>query len=250
MKALIDADQVAIACAFTAEEESAGIACSRAGQMVESILADSGADSYELWLSGPENFRKSVYPEYKATRKSPRPKWEQEVKQYLVDEWQANYSDGVEADDMLGIRQYEIHKFEQAFKSVHHFDAGYLPDTFESIICHQDKDINQIAGWHFNWELKRLGEVIKEKSTYFVKPDDGDFLFFYQLLVGDSVDNIKGAPGIGAKKATGILHGCSNNRERYEQCLSQFSCEEELDMNAKCVYIWRKYNDNWRNLIE
>lgn len=227
MRAIIDADQLAIACAFTAEEETAGIACSRAGEMVERLLADTGATEYELWLSGPTNFRKAVYPEYKATRKQPRPKWEHEVKQYLVDHWQANWSDGVEADDMLGIRQ-----------------------TTDTILCHQDKDINQIAGWHHRWETKRLGTVIKEKQTYSVEPDAGDYLFFHQLLCGDSVDNIKGVVGIGPKKAAGILYGCENNLQRYEAIRDLFSCDEELELNAQCVYIWRKYNDSWRNLIE
>lgn len=227
MRALIDADNVAIASAWSAENEDVGIAMARAGQMVERILYDSGATEYELWLSGGHNFRYSVYPEYKANRLTmPRPKWEQEVKQSLVDHWQANRTDGIEADDMLGIRQ-----------------------TNDTIICHLDKDMNQIAGYHYNWELVREGKVVREKQTYFVTPEDADYFFFYQLLVGDPTDNIKGIKGIGPKKAAGILHGCESNRERYEAVLERYSCEEELDMNAQCVYIHRKHNDNWRNLI-
>lgn len=252
MRALIDADNVAIASAWSAENETVEIAMARSGQMVERILYDAGATEYELWLSGGNNFRYQVYPEYKANRLTmPRPKWEQEVKQYLVDQWQANRTDGIEADDMLGIRQWQL---KPRFGSAMVKTEGTSYDTWEfgseSIICHLDKDMNQIAGHHYNWELVREGKVVREKQTYFVTPEDADYFFFYQLLVGDPTDNIKGIKGIGPKKAAGILHGCESNRERYEAVLERYSCEEELDMNAQCVYIHRKHNDSWRNLIE
>lgn len=118
------------------------------------------------------------------------------------------------------------------------------------IICALDKDLNQIPGLHYSWELRREGKVIREKQLYTITPEEGDYWFFYQLLVGDPTDNIKGINGIGPKKAAGILHGCESNRERYEAVLERYSCEEELDMNAQCVYIWRKNNDSWRNLID
>ena len=228
--ALIDGDNVAIAAAWSAEEEDEGIACARAVRMVETILFDTGATDYELWLSGPNNFRYNVYPEYKGNRLGmPRPKWEHQVKDFLKREWSANVTDGIEADDMLGIRQYQLE---------------------DSIICHLDKDMNQIKGQHYNWELWRKGVVIREKQIYTITPEEGDYWFFYQLLVGDPTDNIKGINGIGPKKAAGILHGCESNQERYEAVLERYSCEEELDMNAQCVFIHRKHNDNWRSIID
>lgn len=230
MRALIDGDNVAIACAWSAELEDVGICLARLDTMLDNILVDTKSTEYEVWLSGSANFRYNIYPEYKGNRIGmPRPRWEHEAKQHLHDKWQANVSDGIEADDMLGIRQYEL---------------------TNTIICHLDKDMNQIKGPHYNWELWRKGKVIREKQLYTITPEEGDYWFFYQLLVGDSTDNIKGIDGIGPKKAAGILHGCESNRERYEAVLERYSCEEELDMNAQCVYIWRKPNDSWRNLIE
>lgn len=228
MKALIDADNVAIACAFAAADKSEQDAKDYASLMLDGILKDVNADSYELWLSGGDNFRYNVYPEYKANRKDQvRPEYEQVVKQHMVDHWQANYSEGLEADDMLGIRQTE-----------------------DTIICHLDKDLNQIKGLHFNWELKRLGEIVREKRIYTTSAEEADYWFFYQLLVGDTVDNIKGVKGIGPKKAAGMLYGCETNMQRYEQVLSAYrGDEEELNINAECVYIWRKPNDNWRNIL-
>ena len=229
MRALIDADNLAFACAASAEEEDVEVACTRADSFIENILAETGATEYELWFSGDNNFRYNVYPEYKGNRKaSYRPLWEKEVKQYITEKWEANWTDDIEADDMLGIRQLEC---------------------TDTILAHLDKDLNQIKGLHYNWELRRLGEVVREKRIYTVSNEEADYWFFYQLLVGDTTDNIKGVQGIGPKKAAGILHGCESNRERYEAVLGRYSSEEELDLNAQCVYIHRKHNDHWRNII-
>lgn len=228
MRALIDADNIAFACAASAEEAPVEAAISRTADMLDGILQDTQADEYELWLSGPSNFRKAVYPEYKAQRiDAYRPRWEKEVKQYMVEHWQANWSDGVEADDMLGIRQCS---------------------TENSIIAHLDKDINQIPGWHFNWELNRLGKTIREKRKYFVTLEEANYFFYYQLLVGDPTDNIKGVNGIGPKKAKALLDNLRES-EWIEAIRDLYASEEELDMNAQCVYIWRKEKDNWKNLV-
>ena len=228
MKALIDADNLAFACAASAEDSSEGIACSRAAAMVETILHDTDATEYELWLSGGTNFRYKAYPEYKANRlDAKRPTHEKAVKDFLTEHWQANWTDGIEADDMLGVRQHEL---------------------TDSILCHLDKDINQIKGLHYNWELTRLGKVIRERKIYTVTPEEADRYFFYQLLIGDNTDNIKGVVGIGPKKASEILDNIPSKEWR-SYIASLFSCEEELALNATCVYIWRKQNDSWRNMF-
>lgn len=250
MLALIDGDNLAFACAASAEEEDEAIAVSRTATMVEGILHDTSATGYELWLSGPNNFRYQVYPEYKAQRKDkPRPTHEKACRQYLIDSWQANLSDGCEADDMLGARQMELKpKFGEPMVK----QEGLPFDQWEfgsaSIICHLDKDLNQIPGWHFNWELRRKENIVREKKTYFVTPEEADRFFYYQLLIGDATDNIKGVRGIGPVKASSFLDGVPK-QEWYAGIKDMFTCEEELDMNAQCVYIWRKNKDNWRNII-
>lgn len=229
LRGLIDADNVAFACAASAEDSELWVATSRADQMIENILHQSGSTEYELWLTGGKNFRYTVYPEYKANRAdSYRPKWEKETKQHMRDKWQANTTDGIEADDMLGIRATE------------------LGDS--SILIHLDKDINQIPGMHYNWELTRKGTIVREWKKYYVTPEEGNYFFYYQLLTGDPTDNIKGVSGIGPKKAAALLdnHG---PHEWYEAIRDCYSSEEELDLNAQCLYIWRKHNDSWRNLI-
>ena len=231
MRVLIDADNLAFACAASAEDtDTPAIACARASEMAEGILRDTDATEYELWLTGGSNFRYKVYPEYKANRHGAyRPKWEKAVRAFLTSSWQANTTDGIEADDMLGIRACEIGE--------------------QAIIAHLDKDSNQIPGWHFNWELNRLGKCVREKKQYFVTLEEGNRFFYYQLLTGDATDNIKGAMGIGPVKAKALLDSL-DEREWYEAVLNCYSCEEELDLNAQCLYIWRKHNDNWKNILK
>ncbi len=229
MKAIIDGDTIAFACAASAEDQDVFAACSRAQMMMENILAESGADTYEVWLTGEHNFRYKIYPEYKANRKDAyRPKWEAAAKDYMTREWNANWSEGCEADDMVGVR---------------------LMENKEAIACHIDKDIDTIPGWHYNWSLVRLGKVIRESKKYYIPPEQADYNFWYQLLVGDSTDNIKGASGIGPVKAKAILDGKSSNQEWYEAVKDHFSHEEEFEQNAQCIYIWRKLNDHWSSLM-
>ena len=224
MKCLIDADTIAFACAASAEDSEDWVAAARADDMVETILRDTEATEYELWLSGPDNFRYTVYPEYKANRIGAyRPKWEKATKNHLVNKWSANWSVGCEADDMVGCRQSE-----------------------NTIIAHLDKDINMIPGWHYNWELRRLGKVIREATKYFVTPEEADYAFYYQLIVGDKgTDNIPGVVGAGPKKAERFLRE-TPREEWLNGILQMYSCPEELEMNAKCLWIWRKENDIWQ----
>lgn len=227
MKAIIDADQIAFACAASAAKESAEVAISRADTMVNNILSDVEANSYELWLTGKNNFRYKIYPEYKGNRTSTRPAFEKNVREHFMSKWQANLTDTIEADDAVGIRAYESNDF---------------------IIVHADKDLNQLEGWHFNWDIWRNGEVIRPKRKYFISAEEAYRNFCYQLVVGDTTDNIKGVVGSGKVAANRLLEESPYNCW-FEQIRDLYQNDQELDMNAQCVYIWRKEGDNWKNLV-
>ena len=221
---IIDSDTIAFGCAATAEDDELWVATSRANDFVENLIRLNNATSYELWLTGKGNFRYNVYPEYKANRlEAYRPKWEKSVKDYLVDQWQANWSEGCEADDMVGVS---------------------LCSTPGATIAHLDKDINLIPGQHFNWELTRLGKVVREARHYFITEEEALRNFYTQLLTGDVTDNIKGVPGIGPKKAEKLLQYATTEEEMYNVCLDTYGSVEEMEMNARCLWLWRKLNDN------
>lgn len=185
---------------------------------MEIILRETGGTEWECYLTGDTNFRYQVFPEYKANRLGkPRPVHLEACKRRLVTEWAATYIEGMEADDQLGIRQC-------------------VGDTNDSIICSIDKDLLQIPGWHYNF--------VKHQRTY-VTPMEGLRHFYWQLLVGDSSDGIKGAAGIGPVKADKILDGIDDELDMFNACLAHFHTREELIMNAKVLHIWQRQNDWW-----
>ncbi len=222
MKLLIDADIVCFRGAFSAEDDEEFVANARSEGIIRDICQTLGSEDVELWLSGNNNFRYGVYPEYKANRiTAKRPRWEKEVKQFLTDVWGAQWSDGCEADDMLGVRQMEL-----------------LGRQEPVVICTIDKDLDMIPGDHYNF-------VKKEK--YFVTDEEAIRFFYYQCLIGDTADGIKGVPGIGPKKAENILGACSTEEEYYWAVRNKFSCYEEFAMTAKCLWIWREPGGIWKD---
>ena len=230
MLALIDSDSYAYAAAHLAEGTSEQNARQVLNDLIQGTLIDLNTEEYMLFCTGDTNFRKEIYPEYKANRlDAKKPEHLAACKQHLRTEWKAYESINCEADDLVGIE-------------------AMRDPTRETIIVSVDKDLNTIPGWHYN---------PKKKERYLVSPRDALRFFYYQLLVGDSADNIKGAKGIGPKKAERILETAfedwiaSAGTEAelavfyYDSVKDYFSCHEELMLNARCLYIWQRENDEW-----
>jgi DNA polymerase-1 len=224
MLALIDSDTLAYASAVMAEGQGEQIAIWNANYAIESLLRDintSNNNEYQLYLTGENNFRYNVYPEYKANRiKMQRPTYLPAVRQHMMEKWGAFMSEGCEADDMLGV-------------DAHQADL----DEREVLLVHIDKDIDQIPGKHYN---------PRKKTTYYVSPIEGLRFFYYQLLVGDSADHIKGAKGIGPKKAEKILEGLTSECDLLNAVRNYYSSDEELLMNGQCLWLWRTMGDTWQ----
>ncbi len=215
MIALVDGDIVAYRCSAASEDTDLEICCLRADKVMRDILFLTEADSYSCFLTGSNNFRKTIYPEYKANRKDkPKPKWLQDTRQFLIENWSAVVTEGCEADDALGINQ-----------------------TTNSTICSIDKDLLQIPGKHFNWV----------KSEFFEQNEIGGLRQFYlQLLQGDRGDNIPGLPGIGPKKAERYLEGCETEQDMFDHCLDLYKGDlETMIRNGKLLWIWRTEGDIW-----
>jgi len=189
MLALIDADILVHRVGFTTELDEEWIARSRFDEMMDGIITATGATEYQLWLSDKtsNNFRTKVYPEYKANRKSPKPKHYDAIKVHALKNWQAQIACNEEADDRLGITQCE-----------------FIPD---SIICSIDKDLYQIPGQHFNFVSNAYRSVTFNEAR---------FHFYYQLLKGDASDNLQGCPGIGEAKALQALPKVASDEEYFK----------------------------------
>lgn len=164
--------------------------CRFLGDFMEQVKPTHIAVLFDESLS--TSFRTEIYPEYKANRDPAPPELKRQFKQcrrfasalglpqYAHPEY--------EADDLIGTLVMDGR------------DKG-IPST----VVTRDKDLAQlIAKDDVFWDFAGKGKVAYDRiADYFgVWPEQiADFL----ALAGDSVDNIKGVPGVGRKTAMALL---------------------------------------------
>lgn len=190
--ALIDGDILLYRIGWTTQMDTPDIARIRTDSLIDSILMETGATEYELWLSDnkEKNFRFNLWKEYKANRTQPRPAHYEVIKEHLVREWSARIAHGMEADDALGIAQLrERTKPLDPHACSFNYNPPWLYDT---AICSIDKDLLQIPGPHYNFVRKEWQSITEWEGLQW---------FYKQILIGDTSDNIQGCTGIGAVKA-------------------------------------------------
>lgn len=189
-------------------------------QLMRRILESTDSDSYIAVLTGDDNYRYEIYSEYKANRKGkPRPIYLEDARAYLITDWEAILTSGIEADDRLGIEQCS-------------------EEFGTTVICSIDKDLKQIPGYHFNW---------RKNEHDLVSPLDGIRCLYRQLLTGDTADNVPGVGRIGPVKSAKAINHLSSEIDMYKTCQHFYGPDrlEEMHRNAKLLYIWQKENDEW-----
>lgn len=92
---------------------------------------------------------------------------------------------GMEADDVVAINHFHLWK-----------KTGNKKGAKDTLIIGEDKDFNNVPGWHYNPYKDKL---------FFVTTGDAVVHFYRQLISGDQADNIQGIPGKGAKAAEKII---------------------------------------------
>ena len=189
--------------------------------IMEKIVNHPRCITYGVYISGKDNFRYDIDPNYKGQRdKSSRPIHEQEIREYLLSAWDAVESHGCEVDDIVS---YEC-----------------LANPLTNVIVSIDKDLDNTAGWHYNYDAAK---------AYYVTTEEADLNFYRQLLSGDPTDNIKGVKGIGAIKAKDILQNaltpermCSIVWKVYED--KGYDWQYFLDQ-GRLLWMWRQPDDLW-----
>lgn len=234
MIALIDSDIVAYRSAASCKDgDNLDIALLRVDQLMRDILQQTKSDSYIAHLSGSENYRKHINPEYKANRKDMvPPQYLQDCREYLVTEWKAKISHGVEADDMLGIDQGNL-VYTSDFDGMTEYDKT-------TVICSIDKDLKMIPGLHYNFVKQEWDEIDQEQA---------DKHFWKQMLIGDKVDNIIGVQGLGPVKSARLIDPCYDNQDCFETVLEKYQDDfDRFVMNANCLWIKRSEESTWLDL--
>ena len=228
MKLFIDADSVMFKAACTQSTKHDTRVVTR--KIIEDTIADTFADETYIAIKGKGNFRYDIYSGYKSSRKD---KLDDKLKErlndahaYLVKDWSAVQSDGMEADDVVSIWSYEAREAEQDF-----------------VIAHIDKDINQVPGNHYNYNSKKI---------YFVDDEVADMNFCIQLLIGDSGDDIpKVKRGFGIKTAQKALAETTYDN-RMDTVVDEWQrlygkgWEKQLNMVGNLIYMKRTWDlEEW-----
>lgn len=133
-------------------------------------------------------------------------------------------------------------------------------DGYTTIICTRDKDLRQVTGWHYGWELgnqPEYGPFLVEGIGHLTLSKRRDkllgsgTLFFYaQCLTGDGVDSIPGLPGCGPVKAYQILEGKTTEEEAFQAVYGAYQAhfgedaDKELLEQGRLLWMTRQLNED------
>lgn len=195
---LVDGDIVVYSQAAAAEEDidwgdglwstyaDEDVAKTNLDNHIRELQDATNADRVVVTLSDPDrNWRKETFPAYKSNRKTTRvPMVRKVLHEYTLNEYDAKWKPGLEADDVLGILATNPKLYPGARK----------------IIASIDKDLKTIPTTVYRWSHNR-----REAEWYDVTTFEADKWFLTQALTGDKTDGYPGCPGIGIKRAELLL---------------------------------------------
>ena len=170
-----------------------------------------------------KTFRDELYDEYKATR-APAPadipfqvEKVKEISRYLgIPGFEI---EGYEADDILATL------------------AQRLKQEGEVYIVSSDKDLLQLVGDNI-YVYDAYREFVFDREAVIKKfgvPPER--IPEYLILVGDSIDNVPGVPGIGPKRASAILKKFSDLETAVEQDKRLITYKEQIGLSKKLVLL-------------
>lgn len=189
------------------------------------------------------NFRFDVAKkkEYKGTRKQDKPFHYNNIREYMLANYECVIAEGMEADDMICVELIR------------------RGENLDVICCSRDKDLRMVPGMHFGWEcgkqpqfgpkrVDQIGELsLKEnfgkdgKKSYTIK-GEGIKFFYSQLITGDNVDNIPGLRGAGPVLAFESLSNLSTEGELFE-CVARLYEKKygevwRQELREQCDLLW------------
>lgn len=142
---------------------------------------------------------------YKGTRKNPKPFHFYNLIVYMMAFHKTMVAlNGDEADDLICQVQYR--------------------SKADTVVCSRDKDLRICPGYHYSWECGKQASIDLTKTDGLGWLDDsgdkfigyGKAFFYYQMLVGDSADNIPGLPQYGHAKALKLLGDCKTEKDYFD----------------------------------
>lgn len=196
-----------------------------AEQRMDNILEATGCKEIEFYLTGKSNFRNDIatIQTYKAGRGS-KPSLYEEMRKWVEFKWDATTVEGMEADDMLAVRQ--------------------MQEKGDTVIVSRDKDLRMVRGWHYGYQCGKQAEYemrFIDKIGYLEMgkklKGGGMKWFFSQLIMGDKTDNIQGVKGAGDKKAFNTIDPLTTSQEMFNACLELYGDLDNMLENANLLWM-------------
>lgn len=230
-KLLIDGDVLAYQSAFIAQtnfqwaEELWSVQSDIAeakvwiSERLDYFMQKTKADDFILAISDRNNFRRKLFPEYKANRRSKfAPIGLNPIRDWINETYESVTYPNLEADDVLAILATE------------------KTTKDKRIIVSIDKDFKGVPCNFYDFNRDEMHEVDEEQA---------DAYHLMQAIAGDAVDGYKGVPGIGTVRAERMLR---EKGATWDTVMSAYKAanmtEEEALMNAWMAYLIRKKDYN------
>jgi len=192
-----------------------------------------------VFLTEGKTFRDEIAftKPYKGTRPEKKPWHHDNLSMYMKDILNAEVITEIEADDAMAIE--------------------HLSSEDETVICSRDKDLRQVPGLFYSWELGRQAEFGPVNIDKFGWIDyisnkivgTGYKFFASQVLTGDPVDNIPGLYGCGPKGAYEALEELENPEVVEDKLIDMYKekhpddWEPLLTEQATLCWLCRRFND-------
>ena len=201
---------------------------------IESLAKSYKAGTIIVCADGGSNYRKEIYPEYKANRKERfADQTEQEAKEFEM--FMAEFQDTL----TLIKQKYPVFHF----RGVEADDiAAYITLNFDFDDCwlvSSDKDWDLLI----NDKVSRFSTVTRKETTVHNWDEHYDFeiedYITFKCLTGDKGDNVPGVPGVGPKRAVQLM----------EQYGSVFDIYDACPIDGKYKYI-QALNENAEQLLQ
>ena len=198
--------------------------------------------------------------EYKSGRKADKPFHFYNILNYILTTYDTHVDEsGLEADDAMVMYQYN--RWKQGLK--------------DTIICSRDKDVRQCPGWHYRWEVGKQASIgpieVNELGWLEIKDEGardakgklkplkifgtGQKFFYYQMLVGDSVDAIAGIKSKGPSFAYHLLKDATSPRQCYELVAEKYvqawgdRWKEKMKQQSALLWMIREVDEQGEKVL-
>lgn len=190
---------------------------------IDRLCKTLNTKQFELVVGDVKNFRKILFPQYKANRK-PKPEIYQYVYNLIRDKYGFTSLPYLEGDDTCRII-FEDNNYKAEYQKV----IVSIDKDFYSVPCNFFRDLNN------NTIIEKVGE------------NDAAQHLYYQVLVGDTVDNYKGIPNFGDKKYQELID--NKKRLTFEDIAKLFQdyglTKDDMEYNYRCAEIVNQINYNY-----